>query len=210
MVANLTKQVGFQSKQVSSHLYSLLCVCAGHLTLTRPLLETLVVDIVKTGWEEVGRQGQGEERKGRRDWKTKGQKGPSRKGRQVQGQGQGRRSGCEVKAAGQQEEEWQEVGALFGLSFRTDSGSVSPSRLYEFSDSYGLDWALLIDECRFLCVSFPTSVLLDSRLVPLVRLCCVVMSLLHAVPKFNIFDYTTYPDLVTLRSEEHTSELQSQ
>ena len=160
--------IGLQSKQVSSHLYSLLCVCTGHLTLTRPLLETLIVDIVEKGWEEVGRERQGEERQDHRNRKTKGQKGPSRKGRQVQGQGQGRRSGCESKAAGQQEEEWQEVGALFGLSFWTDSGSVSPSRLYEFSDSYGLDWALLIDECRFLCMSFPASVLLDSRLVPLV------------------------------------------
>ena len=165
MVANLTKQVGFQLKQVCSHLYSLLCVCAGHLTLTRPLLETLIVDIVKKGWEEVGREGQGEERQDRRDRKTKGRKGLSCQGREVQSkrQGQGWRSGCEVKAAGQKEEEWQEVGALFGLVFQMDSGLVSPSQLYEFLDSYGLDWALLNGDCRFLCMTYPDLVTLMEQ-----------------------------------------------
>ena len=186
---------------MSDHLYPLLCVCAGHLTLTPPLLETLILDVVKEGWEEVERERQGEEREDRRQWKTKGQKGPSRKGRQVQRQGQGRRLSCEVKAAGQQEEGWQEVGAPFGLSLQTDSGSVSPF-LYDFLELYGLNWALLTGLCRFLCLSFPASVLTDSRLVPLVRLCCVMYSLLHATPKFNIFDYTTYPDLVVKMEQD--------
>ena len=196
MVANLTKQVGLQSKKVSDHLFSLLCMCAGHLTLTRPFLDTLILDTVKEGWEEVRCERQGEEREDCRLRKTKGQKGPSCQGRQVQRQGQGRRLRCKVKAAGQQEEGWQEVGAPFRLSFQTDSVSVSHSGLYEFSDLYSLDWALLTGLCRFLCLSFPASVLTDFRLVPLVRLCCVMYSLLHATPKFNIFDYTTYPDLV--------------
>ena len=54
MTANLTKEVGLLRKKVSDHLYCLLCMCAGHLTLTRPLLENLIVDIVHEGWEEVG------------------------------------------------------------------------------------------------------------------------------------------------------------
>ena len=204
MVANLTKQVGLLSKKVSDHLYCLLCVCAGHLTLTRPLLESLIVDIVREGWEEVGCERQGEEREGRRNRKTKGQEGPSRRGREVQGQrqGQGWRPRCQVKAARQQEEGWQEVGASLGLSFQTDSAPVSFSGLYEFSDLYGLDWALLSGLCRFLCLSFPPSVLMDSCLVPVVCLCCVIYSLLHAAPKFNIFDYTTYPDLVVRMEQD--------
>ena len=79
---------------------------------------------------------------------------------------------------------------------------MSPSGLYEFLDLYGLDWALLTGECCFLCMSFPTSVLMDFRLVLLVHLCCVVYCLLHAMPKFNIFDYTTYPDLVVKMEQD--------
>src|SRR5258706_11456083 len=38
--------------------------------------------------------------------------------------------------------------------------------------------------------------LLDPRLRPLVQLCCLVHVFSTATPKFNYFDYTTYPDLV--------------
>ena len=148
MVSNLTKQVGLQSKKVSNHLYSLLCVCVGHPTLTHPLLNALILDTVKEGWEEVEHKGQGEEREVCHHQETKGQKGPSCQGRQVQRQGQGWRFHCEVKAAGQQEEGWQEVGASLRLSFQMDSsGLVSESGLYDFLELYGLDWALLIGDC---------------------------------------------------------------
>ena len=202
MVTNLTKQVRLLLKQVSDHLYSLLCICARHLTLTHPLLDALILDTVKEGWEEVRCQGQGEERKVHHNWKTKGQEGPSCQGCQVQRQGQGQKLCCQVKAAGQQEEGWQEVGAPFGLSLQTDSVLVSPSGLYDFLKLYRLDWALLSGLCHFLCSSFPASVLMNDHLVPLVCLCCVVYSLLHASPRFNIFDYTTYPDLIVKMEQD--------
>src|SRR5258706_9496838 len=45
-------------------------------------------------------------------------------------------------------------------------------------------------------MSFSPASLLDSRLRPLVQICCLVHVLSTATPKFNYFDYTTYPDLV--------------
>ena len=153
MVGNLAKKVDLQSKKVCDNLYCLLCVCAGHLLLTPPLLRILLIDVVESRWEEVRREtGQGEEEKSRHNRKQKGQKSQSHQGRSRQGQGQrqGQRLRCEVKAAGQQEEGWQEVSASFGLSFGTDSAlacSVSCFRLYEFSDLYRLDWVLLVTDC---------------------------------------------------------------
>ena len=43
---------------------------------------------------------------------------------------------------------------------------------------------------------------MDYCLVPLVRLVCVVFSILHATPKFNILDYTTYPHLVVYMEQD--------
>ena len=209
VVADLTKQVGVLKGKVCDHLYVLLNSCAGHLSLTRPSLESLLAEIVRTGWEEVERQGQGEERQDRRDRKQKGQKGQSRsvrsQGRQGQGQSQGRRSRFEGKETGQQEERWEEVSSAFGLNFGTDSASacsVSLFGLYDFSELYGLDWTLLVTHCRFLCMSFHPSTLLDSRMVRLVQLVCVIFSFIHADPKINIFDYTTYPDLSVLMEQD--------
>src|SRR5258706_2994962 len=209
MVSDLTKKVELQSKKVRNGLHHLLCVCAGHLSLTRPLLESLLTGLVEAGWEEVGwtQEGEGEESKDRHYRKQKGQENQSRRGRQVQGQGQrqGRRSRCEVKAAGQQEEGWQEVSATFGLCFGTDSASacsVSVYGLYDFSVEYGLDWNLLATSCRFLCLSFHPSMLLNARLRRLVQICCVVYVLSMSTPKFHIFDYTTYPDLVVRMEQD--------
>ena len=193
-VANLTKVVGVLSGKVSTCLYSLLCACVGHLSLTPSTLESLVVKAIEAGWEELEGQRQGEEGQDRANRKTKGQKSRSRIQRH-QSEGQGQRTRCEVKAAGQQEERWQEVSAPFGLHFWTDSVPVSRLGLFEFNDLYGLDWALLSAECRFLCMSLPPYVLLDDRLAPLVRLCLVMYSSL-CVTKINVFDYTTYPDLI--------------
>jgi len=89
----------------------------------------------------------------------------------------------------------------FGLAFQTDSAPVAFG-LYGFLDLYGLDWLLLTGDLRFLCMSFPPHVLLNERLVPLVHLCCVLYSLFHATPKINIFDYTTYPDLVVYMEQD--------
>jgi len=206
MMVALSKKVELQSKKVRDGLLRLLCVCAGHLSLTRPLLESLLTGLVKAGWEEVGRrqkeEGEGEEREGRHHWKTKGQQGPSRPSREGKGQkrqGQGRRHRGEVKVAGQQEEEWQEVSALFGLCFGTDAASACPMSVYGlsgFSGLYGLDWTQLATTCRFLCLSLSPSVVLDSRLRSLVQVCCLVHVFSTATPKINIFDHTTYPDLV--------------
>ena len=102
MVGDLAKKVELNSKKVRDNLLRLLCVCAGHLSLTRPLLESLLTGLVESGWEEVGREeseGEGEERKGRQDRKEKGQEGPSRQGRRcrsVQGQ---ERQGQEIGRA---------------------------------------------------------------------------------------------------------------
>ena len=90
------------------------------------------------------------------------------------------------------------ASAIGGSSFLLDN----LSGLYDFLELYGLDWTLLTGMCRFLCLSFPASTLLDLRLVLLVRLCCVVYSLLHAMPKYNIFNYTTYPDLVVKMEQD--------
>jgi len=83
-----------------------------------------------------------------------------------------------------------------------DSVSVSQFGLYEFLDLYRLDWALLSGDLCFLCTSFPPHVLLNERLVPLVRLCCVLYSCLHSTPKINIFDYTMYPDLLVYMEQD--------
>ena len=201
MVGDLAKKVDLQSKKVCDNLYHLLCVCAGHLSLTPPLLRILLIDVVKSGWEEVQWEtGQGEKEEGCHNRKQKGQSHQSHQGHSHQGQGQrqGQRLRCEVKAAGQQEEGWQEVSASFRLLFGTDSASacsVSCFGPYEFSDLYCLDWVLLITDCRFLCLSFPPSCILNTHLCSLIQLSCLVYALSTASPKFNIFDHMTYPDL---------------
>src|SRR5258706_11871586 len=68
--------------------------------------------------------------------------------------------------------------------------------LFSFFDVYGLDWVLLSGTCRFLCMSLPPVSILNSRLRPLVQICCLVHVFSTTTPKINIFDYTTYPDLV--------------
>ena len=73
--------------------------------------------------------------------------------------------------------------------------SVSRYGSLDFAIEYGLDWDLLVTDCRFLCLSFPPSSLLNDRLRPLVQICCLVYALVVSRPKINIFDYTTYPDL---------------
>src|SRR5882757_9861779 len=56
LVGNLAKKVDLQSKKVHDGLFHLLCYCGGHLSLTHPLLESLLVGLVQAGWEEVGRR----------------------------------------------------------------------------------------------------------------------------------------------------------
>src|SRR5882757_4268080 len=77
MVAALAKKIDLNSKKVRDCLLRLLRVCGGHLSLTRPLLETFLVGFVQAGWEEVGRgqeeEGEGEEGQGRHHRKAKGQ-----------------------------------------------------------------------------------------------------------------------------------------
>jgi hypothetical protein len=205
LVVDLSKKVDINSKKVRENLYSFLCLCAGHLSLTSQFLNNLVLDTVEAGWEEIREcQGQGEERKVCTNRNQKSQKG---KGRSLRCSAQAQKGSedlAEVKGEGQQEERWQEVSASFGLSFGTDStmGPVSVYGRGEFSNLYGLDFDLLRTDCRFLCLSFPPSVLLDRRLRLLVQLCCVVISCTTAVPKFNILDYTTYPDCVTLVEQD--------
>src|SRR6202789_4029788 len=50
---------------------------------------------------------------------------------------------------------------------------------------------------KFLTHAFPPCVLLDSRLVRLVSLVCFMNECSITVPKINIFDHKTYPDIVT-------------
>src|SRR5882757_1886680 len=77
MVAGLAKKIDLNSKKVRDCLFRLLRVCGGHLSLTRPLLETFLVGFVQARWEEVGRgqeeEGEGEEGQGRHHRKAKGQ-----------------------------------------------------------------------------------------------------------------------------------------
>ena len=77
VVADLTKQVGILKGKVSDKLYVLLQHCGGHLLLTHPFVESLLTEIVRAGWTEVEREGQGEERQDRHHWKQKGQEGES-------------------------------------------------------------------------------------------------------------------------------------
>ncbi len=131
MVGDLAKKIEMQGCKVCDQLYPLLCYCAGHLSLTMPLLETLLTGLVKAGWEEVSQKEEGKERQGHQDRYEKGQKSPSCR-RFVQGkrQRQGRQTHCKVKAAGQQEEGWQEVSATFGLRFGMDSALASPVSVF--------------------------------------------------------------------------------
>jgi len=91
----------------------------------------------------------------------------------------------------------------FLLSFsQTDSVSVSGLGVFNFSDLYRLDWALLTGDMCFLCMSYPPSILLDCLLHPLVQVCCLAFTLCSTVPKFNIFDHTTYPFISTLIEQD--------
>ena len=74
--------------------------------------------------------------------------------------------------------------------------SVSHSGLWDFLGLYDLDWTLFATSCCFLCMSFPPAILLNPHLRRLVQLVCVVFEFSTSKPKFNYFDYTTYPDLV--------------
>jgi len=92
MVGDLAKKIDLQSRKVCDSLYPLLCYCAGHLSLTMPLLETLLTGIVKAGWEEVSQEeqeGEGEERQGCHHQKEKGRQGLSRHAYEVQSKRQG-------------------------------------------------------------------------------------------------------------------------
>ena len=166
IVLDLGKKVDLLSKKVHDYLFCLLCACADLLSLGPPLLKQLLVDLVEAGWEEARRkETPGKTRQGSAHRKEKGQESRSRRGRRKEIQGkerqrQGRRTLDEAEVEGQQEEKWQEVGAAFLLSFsQTDSVSVSGLGLFDFSDSYGLDWALLVTDMRFLCMSYPPSIL---------------------------------------------------
>jgi len=79
---------------------------------------------------------------------------------------------------------------------------VSGLGLFDFSDLYGLDWVLLTGDMHFLCLSYPTSILLDRLLCPLIQVCCLAFTLCSSVPKFNIFDHTTYPLISTLIEQD--------
>jgi len=67
---------------------------------------------------------------------------------------------------------------------------------------YGLDWNLLTGSMRFLCSPFPPSTLLHKRLRSLVQICCLVFACTISVPKINIFDHTTYPEIVTMIEQD--------
>jgi len=109
MVAGLAKKIDLNSKKVRDCLFRLLRVCGGHLSLTRPLLETFLVGFVQAGGKKSGADKKKKE-KGRRARppppESKRPRRRCRQSRQGQGQGQrqGRRPRCEVKAAGRQEE----------------------------------------------------------------------------------------------------------
>lgn len=49
LISDLTKKVNLQNKKVCDNPYALLCACTGHLSLTPPLLESLLIDLVKFG-----------------------------------------------------------------------------------------------------------------------------------------------------------------
>ena len=160
VIERLEKKVDLQSKKVRDRLLTLMHVCAGHLLLTLPLLENLIIDLVTAGWEEVegAEEKEGEEGQVCHNRKEKGQQGKSRpKGRQNHQKRQvGWRALDETKVEGQQEEGWQKVGHPFGLDFsKTDCGLVSGISQYEFSDLYRLDWALFVGSCHFLCMASP-------------------------------------------------------
>ena len=151
-----------RSKKVCDSLYSILCVCVGHLQLMPPLLESPLTDAIRQGWEEVQEQeGRQEEEKRRHNQKEKGQAGPSHQCQQRQGQqrqGQGQKVLKEAFVEGQQEKGWQEVGATFGLLFQMDSalGLVSVYGPLNFTVEYGLDWDLLTIDCHSsVCTSSP-------------------------------------------------------
>jgi hypothetical protein len=206
MMSGFSQKLDATNKKVIDNCYHLLLVCAGHLVLTPPLLQRLIVDTIDFGRKEVRRQ-QEEERQGedRTHRREKGrQKGKGRQSRQkprrvqAQGQEEQREPAAEAEAEAatrqRQEKEWQEVGATFDIV----SSSSSGIGLFEFSDSYGLSWVTLFSTCRFLSMSFSPSILLDRRLRRLAQFCCLVYECTIASPKINILDYSTYPDISVL------------
>src|SRR5260221_3848771 len=100
-----------------------------------PSLQTLPLDAIWEEWEAREGKGKGKGEDGPREEEDQHLKGWSC------GEGSGRRRHRQEKGKGREaqgwQKEWQEVGATFGLSCPRESSGL---RLYEFSDSYGLDW----------------------------------------------------------------------
>ena len=73
---------------------------------------------------------------------------------------------------------------------------------YDFSEMYGLDWTLLVNDMRFLCTAFSPSIVLHPSLRSLVQFCSLVYSCSTSMPKINIFDHSTFPDLSILVEQD--------
>jgi hypothetical protein len=166
LVVDLSKKVDINSKKVRENLYSFLCLCAGHLSLTTQFLNNLVLDTVEAGWEEIReRQGQGEEGKVRTNRNQKGQKGKGRSNRRASPSPKRPEDLAEVKGEGQQEQGWQEVSATFGLSFGTDSAvRIQCTAVASFPTCTVWTLICFVRTVASSVLSFPPSVLLDRRL----------------------------------------------
>ena len=209
MVVDLHKKVDLNSKKVSDALYCLVLSSVGLLSLTPDLFQRALLDCIEAGWEEIReeeRQGEGEVSRHRRQEKRK--KGEGGRGRQSRRRGgpqsrwenhQRRREWVRLPEEGaeqaqRKEERWQEVAAAFSINgLDADSGFG----LYDFSEFYGLSWMFLFGPGHFLTHAYPPHILLNNRLVRFVSVCCFVYECTITVPKINIFDATTYPDIVT-------------
>src|SRR5258706_5495417 len=73
---------------------------------------------------------------------------------------------------------------------------VSVFGMFLFYEWTGMELSLSCGLCHFLCSTLLPISLLDSRLHPLIQICCLDFVLSTSTPKFNYFDYTTYLDLV--------------
>jgi hypothetical protein len=129
------------------------CVCGGHLSLTRPLLESLLVGLVQAGWEEVGRdkkkKEKGKKGKAATTGKQKAKKAKPPKPRRPRTRKAKARPEVPLRSQSSRATRRRVARSkcAFGLCFGTDSASACSVSVYGLSDFfslYDLDWTFLV------------------------------------------------------------------
>jgi hypothetical protein len=163
------------------------------LKLTPASLINLFTEAIWEVWEDA-REREGEEADPCKRKTGQGQKGRETQSPRSKSKG-GRRRGQESQGpqkGKRWEEEWAQVIAPYGLSLTSDDDRGE----YMFNDVYSLDLSEIRRYMSFLFSSVPPSVLLDCRLDSIVPVMCFIFITQCILPKINIFDANTYPNLI--------------